>query len=340
MKKISNETKIGILAAAGIAVLILGFNYLKGKDLFDKRTIIYAEFPSIEGLSLSNPVTINGLQVGAVSGLKEKDKNLTGIIVEIALSKDLNIPDNSTATINPSLGGLGTTTISIHLGNSSSYLQNGSSIGISNKPGVIEEVRKRLAPTLERVNHVMDSLKLTLSNINNTIDPATQANLRQTIANLAGSTASLQTLLNTQQGALAKSLNNVEHFTGALAKNEGKINSVMENVEKTTAQLSNAKIEETIASLQGSVNSLNNAMDKLNSTDGSAGLLLNDKKLYQNLENSTRSLNILLDDLRLHPKRYVSISIFGKKAKGEPLMAPLPAPADSARLVIDSVRGN
>ncbi|HEY8388862.1 MAG TPA: MlaD family protein, partial [Parasegetibacter sp.] len=117
--KISNETKIGLLTAVGIVVLILGFNFLKGKNLFDKRTRIFAVFSKIEGLTVSNPVTINGLQVGAVAELKELDKNMSNIVVGIDLTKDINIPENSTAVINPSLGGLGTTSIVIELGSSS-----------------------------------------------------------------------------------------------------------------------------------------------------------------------------------------------------------------------------
>ena len=98
--KISNETKVGALTAIAITLLILGFNFLKGKSLFDKSTQIYAVFPTVEGLTASNPVTVNGLQVGTVAKLLEKDKDVTGVIVVVNLTKDIHIPKNSVASVN------------------------------------------------------------------------------------------------------------------------------------------------------------------------------------------------------------------------------------------------
>jgi len=335
--RISNETKIGVLTAVGITVLILGFNFLKGKSFFDKRTLLYAEFPSVEGLAPSNPVMINGLQVGTVSGMTEKDKSVSGVIVEIAIDKDLHIPDNSLATINPSLGGLGTTTISIELGNSKSFLVDGGSLRVTNKPGVIDELKKNVTPTIDRINQVMDSLKISLGNINQTLDAEAQLNLKKTIANLAASTAQLQQLLNTQTGALAKTLNNVEAFTSTLAENDSTLTHVLQNVETTTEKLSQLELEKTMQSLESSTIELNKVITQLNSKEGSAGLLLNDEALYRNLENSTRSLNILLDDFRTNPKRYVSFSVFGKKDKTGPLTKPLNLPKDTIRVEGDTV---
>lgn len=321
--KISNETKIGLLTAVGIVVLILGFNFLKGKNLFDKRTRIFAVFSKIEGLTVSNPVTINGLQVGAVAELKELDKNMSNIVVGIDLTKDINIPENSTAVINPSLGGLGTTSIVIELGSSSNYVSDGDTILTIGKDGMLDELKKNLAPSLERLNDVMDSVKLTLGGVNRLFDDATLNNLQQTIANLTSSTASLAVLLNSQTGALAKSLDNVEIFTGGLAANKEKISSVITNMDAVTHQLANANFDSIFQKFGSAVNELNETMAKINSADGSLGLLMNDKRLYNNLENSARSLNVLLDDLRMNPKRYVHFSLFGRKNSSGPLMAPL-----------------
>ena len=112
-------------------------------------------------------------------------------------------------------------------------------------------------------------------------------------------------------------------ITGNLAKNNDKITNSLGNLEKATGKLANAKIDETLASLQGTMNELKGIAAKANSKDGSLGLLLNDPKLYKNLESTTYKLNILLDDFRTHPKRYVSVSVFGKKDKSQPLTSPL-----------------
>jgi len=134
-------------------------------------------------------------------------------------------------------------------------------------------------------------------------------------------------LLNAQTGALAQSLKNVNTFTANLAKNNDHITHTLENVEKTTSNLAAAKIPETVESLQSAVNDMKGLVSKVSNNNGSLGLLLNDKKLYQNLEATARSLNILLDDVRVHPKRYVNISVFGKKDKSGPLMAPVDSTA-------------
>jgi phospholipid/cholesterol/gamma-HCH transport system substrate-binding protein len=122
---------------------------------------------------------------------------------------------------------------------------------------------------------------------------------------------------------LAHTLGHVDSFTGNLAKNNARIDSTLYNLQKTTDNLAKAKISEAVASMQSTMDQLQTVISKVNSPNGSLGLLINDKKLYQNLEGTTRSLNILLDDLRVHPKRYVSVSVFGKKDKSAPLTAPL-----------------
>jgi phospholipid/cholesterol/gamma-HCH transport system substrate-binding protein len=155
-------------------------------------------------------------------------------------------------------------------------------------------------------------------------DPRLKNNFAALMGNLAGTTAQMQILLNAQTGQLAQALKHMNEFTGNLAKNNDKVNQTLDNVEKTTSNLAAAKIPETVASLQSTINQLKDVVAKLNSNNGTIGLLMNDKGLYQNLESTTRSLNTLLDDFRVHPKRYVSISVFGKKDKNGALMAPLP----------------
>jgi phospholipid/cholesterol/gamma-HCH transport system substrate-binding protein len=130
-------------------------------------------------------------------------------------------------------------------------------------------------------------------------------------------------MLNERTSSLAHTMVHLDSFTNNLASNNQRITGTLDNLEKTSGKLANAKIDETLQSAQEAMSSLKDAINKINSTNGTMGLLLNDKKLYQNLENTTRSLNILLDDFRLHPKRYVHVSVFGGKDKNPPLMVPL-----------------
>jgi phospholipid/cholesterol/gamma-HCH transport system substrate-binding protein len=172
-----------------------------------------------------------------------------------------------------------------------------------------------------------------LKNVNSVLDPNTKGNLQAVIANLnrasvglVASSVSLQQILNTQSGALAKSLDNVEKFTGSLAANTGHLNNTLANLDNTTAKLNQADIQGMFAQLKNTTDQLNAAITKLNSPNGSIGALMNDKQLYNNLNSTARSLNILMDDIRVNPKRYVSLnfSLLGGKKKDENyLTAPL-----------------
>ena len=321
--KVSNETKVGALAAVSITLLILGFNFLKGKNLFSKaKTEIYAVFQKVDGLNVANPVTINGLQVGKVYEMHEKDRDLTGIIVTINLTKDIDIPKNSFATISSDL--LGAATLSIVKGDGKDMMQNGDTLLTQNQSGFIDGIKASLNPALNSVNGAVLSLDSLLKVIGTYFDPATKNNFHAIIGNLTKSSAELQLLLNSQTGDLAKTLGNVNSFTANLARNNSKIDTTLNNLSRASGKFANIKIDETLSSLQGAVNELKGVVAKANSKDGSIGLLLNDPKLYRNLESTTYKLNILLDDFRTHPKRYVNVSVFGgKKDKTGALTSPL-----------------
>ena len=328
--KISNETKVGALTALAITLLILGFNFLKGKSLFKRGTFVYAKFKETKGIMVSNPVYINGLQVGSVYELEEANKNLDTIIVAIKLTKDINIPRNSLASIseNP----LGGPSMVISQGNSKDYLKSNDTIYTIDNPGPLQDLTHKVTPILDQVKLTVQTLDSVLRNLNSIFDPNTKNNMQDVVANLtklsAGlivSSASLQTLLNAETGTLAKSLENVNKFTGNLANNNDKVNTSLGNLEVATNNLAKADIQGTITQLQGTIAKLDAGISKIDSKDGTLGLLLNDKQLYNNLANTSRSLNTLMDDLRVNPKRYLTIgvSLFSGK-KAQPLMAPLP----------------
>lgn len=319
--KITNETKIGALTSIAIVLLILGFNFLKGKDLFSHSKKIYAVFRNVDGLELSNTVSIKGLNVGNVYAIKATDKNIDGILVTISMKQDVNIPKNSIATINAGL--INSSNIIIKKGDATEYIQDGDTLSTIDKGSILSEFQSSLNPVINTLNSTLGSLDSLIQVVGGLFNPAVKNNFTSIIGNLARSSASLQIMLNDKTSALAHTMVHLDSFTNNLANNNQRITGTLDNLEKTTGKLANAKIDETLQSAQAAMNSLKDAINKVNSTDGTMGLLLNDKKLYMNLENTVRSLNILLDDLRMHPKRYVNISVFGKKDKGNQLMAPL-----------------
>ncbi len=319
---ISNETKIGVLAVVAVVALVLGFNFLKGSSLFEHSKKIYAVFNNVEGMEVSNAVQINGLQVGSVEAINEMDKDLkNGIVVTIVMKKDVHIPVNSVGVISSGL--ISASSIIIHKGDSTVFLKDGDTLITRQQSNLISQVQQALDPVILQVGGTLQSLDSLIQVIGSLFDPKLKNNFSAIIANLATSSASLQTLLNAQTGQLAQAMRNTNEFTANLAKNNDHITHTMENVEKATSNLAAAKIPETVQTLQTTVSELRAAIAKMNSTDGSLGLLLNDRRLYQNLESTSRSLNTLLDDVRLHPKRYVSLSVFGRKDKGGALTAPV-----------------
>ena len=317
--KISNETKVGALTAIAITVLILGFNFLKGKSASGKE--VYAVFPNVEKLVASNPVFINGLQVGKVTSLHEKDKNMSGIVVAITLTKDLNIPRNSVATLSNEL--LSSTAVNIFLGNGNDYLKEGDTLRTERSLALTDRLQKTIDPAINNINKTLLSLDDVLQKLNTILDPNTRNNLQGIIANLATSSHSLELLLNTETGMLAKSINNLQTITSGFAKNGPKIDSTFSNLQAATDKLAKAKIDVAIESMQHTMARLEAAIGKIDSKEGTVGLLLNDRQLYDEVRRTNRSLTILLDDLRVNPKRYINITLFGPKDKKGPLKAPL-----------------
>src|SRR5688572_30474874 len=319
--KISNETKVGALTAIAITVLILGFNFLKGKDLTTSSVTLYTEFPNVKGLVPSNPVVINGLQVGKVTAMREKDKNMSGIIVTLDITKNINIPANSVAIMSSEL--LGSTAVEIHLGQGPQMVSSGDTIRAERGVGLAERFQGKLDPAIDNINKTVASLDELLQKFNTILDPNTRGNLQSIISNLAASTKSLERHLDPASGRLARSMDNVEKITATFARNSGKIDSTFNNLEKATGKFASADLEGAITSLKNNMDKLEQVIGKMQTKEGTLGALLNDRQLYDEIRKTNRSLNILLDDFRVSPKRYVNISVFGKKDKKGPLMAPV-----------------
>jgi phospholipid/cholesterol/gamma-HCH transport system substrate-binding protein len=321
--KIANETKVGLMAVIALAGLILGFNFLKGSSLFQQSKKLYALFNNVDGMEVSNAVQIDGLTIGNISAITETDADLSrGILVTITLKKEVHIPRNSIATLNPGL--LISPTVVIARGDATDYLQSGDTLQTKQKPNIIAQVQQNIDPIVAKLNGTLTSLDSLIEVIGGMFDPRTKNNFSAILANLAVSTAEAQKLLDNQTGYLVQSLKNLNDFTGNLDKNNDHINHTLDNLDKTTSSLASAKIPETVQNLNNTLGDLRAAINHINSANGSLGLLINDKRLYQNMEATTRSLNTLLDDFRVHPKRYVNISVFGKKDKTGPLNGPLP----------------
>ena len=320
--KISNETKVGILTIVALTVLIIGFNFLKGKDLFNRTKKIYAVFTKLGSLARSNEVKINGYTIGNVYAFEPTDKNLNGIKVTISITEeDINIPANSVAYI--SAGLLGSSNITIEKGTDTAhYLKDGDLLQTREDPGIFGDLPSQAGSTLANVRVSLDSLKVVFNNINKLFDANTKGNLQQAIANITAATNSLNKLLDPEKSILASGLRNVSSITDNLKKNNDSITATISNVKQFSEKLSRLNLQQTMDTLQSAISQLKTTIGKISSNDGTLGALINDKKLYNKLHDVILSAEILMDDLRAHPKRYVNLSIFGKKDKGGSLTSP------------------
>jgi phospholipid/cholesterol/gamma-HCH transport system substrate-binding protein len=331
--KISNETKVGALTAIAITVLILGYNALNGKNLFNKTNTIYAIYDDAKNLPNAAPVMYKGLQIGVTGNKRPIDKTASRIVVPITLTSDILIPKNSIAYISGNPLGISSPIIEIKPGNETTrFITNGDTLLTNPTADLLNEVTKQLNPVLFEVSNAVHSLDSVLKIIGNTFDPNTKsnfqgilANVNKTTASLVTTSASLQSLLANQSGTLAKSLNNVNSFTENLSKNNGKITDVMNNLDKASnniAKITNISLDETLGTLNKSITELQTVIHGFNNKEGTLGKLINDPSIYNQLHSLTFSMNTLVDDLKVNPKRY--ISIFGRKDKKiKPLTKPL-----------------
>jgi len=317
--KVSNETKVGALTIIALALLFIGFNYLKGRDLFAPSKKIYAVFTDLGSLEKSNEVKINGLPVGTVYQKQEKDKNVSAIVVTINLTRDINIPKNSVAYIASSL--VGSSFIVIERGNESNMMQDGDTIETRMESGLLGDVKAQLDPAISSVRGILDSLKKTLGSVNDVLNTSTRQNLRETISNLNLVSTALSNYLQ-ENGPIDQSLESLSGLTKRLNKSAEAINQTADNASKFTSTLASLPLKSTIDTLAIVIENLRGITTSLQKGEGTAGALLKDRQLYSQLEQTLLSTEILLDDLRTHPKRYVSFSVFGKKDKSTPLNSP------------------
>jgi phospholipid/cholesterol/gamma-HCH transport system substrate-binding protein len=318
--KISNETKVGILSITALVLLIVGFNFLKGRDLFNKSKKIYMVFTDLGSLAKSNEVKINGWVIGKVYELDAQDKNVNGIVATINLSEEVNIPEDSKGYISSPI--IGSSYIVIEKGASTTYLKPGDTLNTRIDAGIFDDVKSQLTPTLSKVREGIDSVKMLLSSVNRLFDANSRINLQQTLANLNMATNSLNKMLDQETGPLAKSLNNVSAITENLKKNNDSITAVISNAKIVTEKLAKLEIQPTIDTLGAAISQLKAVIAKINSKDGTLGALINDKQLYNKLTDAILSAEILMDDLRTNPKRYVNLSVFGRKDKNGPITSP------------------
>lgn len=298
--KLTKEIKIALVAIVGILIMYFGINFLKGMNLFSTSNTYFITFDDIQGLGASTPIYADGYKVGTVDGLEYDYKENGPIKVKVDINKDLRIPQGSKAEIVKDL--MGNLQVNLLLANNPrERVEPGGIIPGAVNGGMMDKAAN-LVPVVEKMLPKLDSI---LTSVNALLaDPALAASLHnvETItSNLTVSTRELNTLM--------AGLN--KQVPGMI----GKANGVLDNTNRLTANLASLDVQGTLNKVNQTLESAHQFTEKLNSNQGSLGLLMNDTKLYDNLTSTMSHADSLVIDLKAHPKRYVHFSVFGRKDK-------------------------
>lgn len=314
--KYSRELVVGLMFILALAVFIWGYNFLKGMDVFTKEKVIYGVYDKVGGLVKSNPVSINGLKIGRVKDLYF-EQNLSGnIIVEMAISSDFPIPRNSVAKIFSS-DLMGSKAIEIILGNAGEYINNGDTLFTGIEAGIKEEVNRQVQPLKRKAENLIISIDSMVTAIQSIFNENARENLissfasiENTFSNLQHATYKIDTFLLTERNHLSKIIYNIEVVTDGLMENKANIDRTLQNLAVISDSLAAAEIPASFAKARQSLEELSDILAKVNNAEGSLGLLLNDKKLYDQLNETTLSLKALVDEIKANPKKFVKFSVF------------------------------
>lgn len=320
--KIRKEVKIGFILLITLAAFFWGLSFLKGKNILKLTHTYYAVYEKIGGLQESGPVIVSGLQVGLVDDVRFMPDNRS-ILVTLSINRKYKIYKNSVAKIY-SFDIMGTKAIELVLSPSEEYYLPGDTLLSEIEPDLKEEINRQLAPLKLKAEELMgsiDSLMVIFQAVFNENFQkkfiASFENISNAVNSLERSMYAIDTILTDKNSKFSLIMANIESITSNFKKNNKEINQIFSNLSAITDSIAKANILSTINNLNESLAKTNEILEKINRGEGSAGALINDPALYENLTKASNSLDRLLNDFRADPRRYVSVSLinFGKGSK-------------------------
>lgn len=302
--KISREIKTGAIVIMGILCVVFGYSYLKSSSLFDNNITLFAVYSDVAGLQSGTAVSINGKNVGSVNAITFKDTS-GNLLVTFSVNQELKFSKNSTVELYDTglIGGKGLRVNPIFEGETVSKYDT---LTTKIKPSLTDLVQQKLSPIFETFESALTDADSVMLNVNQVLNTKTKTDLQKAIGGLSD----LMVSLNSSAEVLNKLLKNSK-----LDSSLENLNDITSNFSKLSDSLNNAGLGRTLANLETTVANLNNLMGRIEKGEGTLGKLTKDEALYNNLSNASKELDLLLQDFRLNPKRYVNVSVFGKKQK-------------------------
>ncbi len=313
--KLTRESKIGLFTLGILAITFWGVNFLKGKNIFSPNNVYYAIFKSVDGLKNTDAVLINGFKVGMVKDIEFHDLKSGRFRVVLLVNKMYSLPQNTIAKL-VSTDIMGGKAIKLEVAPDSLYYQPGDTLPSSIEVGLLDQLAYQMSPVKDKAELMMSEISKTLVVLQEVLNEENKRNLSEsiehlnkTIQNIKNLSAGLDTMVNSPNGSINQSLNNIRSISSNIRKSNADITNTIKNLSNFSDTLSKANLYSTLIKLDSSVSQLQLALTKVNSGEGTLGKLVNDDSLYHNLESASLQLELLIEDIKANPKRYVNFSI-------------------------------
>ena len=304
--KNKNEIKTGVLVLLGIGLFVFGFSYLKSNDIFVSDRTFYAVYDDVEGVVNGTPVTVNGFPVGSIQDISFFKNN--SLLVKFRVENDIKFSINSIAQIYETglIGGKALAIIPAN-DNSRTAVYN-DTLASSVAPGLTELVNEKLTPLQENIESMIVSANNVLDKVNSIFDDPTRANLRtsvsdfsETIKDLKETSKMIKSVMKSNKLSIDQTITNVLDISTDLSE-----------ISKTINQ---SELSATMKNFKNSSEGLSRVLNNINEGNGTISKLIDNDSLFQNLNDASKSIDLLIEDIRLNPKRYIHFSVFGKKNK-------------------------
>lgn len=307
---------IGLTFILAIFLFIWGYNFLKGKNIFKKEVEYFAVYEDVSGLTVANPVMINGLRIGQVNSITFSPEMTGDIIVKMVLHKNFPIPKNTMAIIF-SADLMGSKSIDLRLGDAIELAQHGDTLMSDSEASLKDEVNAQVQPIKIKAENLLSSIDSLVVAIQTVFNESAREsltksfdNISQTFQNLETTTSNIDTLVNEEASRIASILLNIDSIAYTLNQNRESISNMITNLETFSDTLTKTDISGTFKRANTSLAELEKILAQINEGQGTLGMLMYNDTLYLEIEKTAEELNLLLKDIRENPKRYVKFSLF------------------------------
>lgn len=316
--KIRREAKIGIFTVVTVLLFVWGLNFLKGKDVFSRQISYFAIYDDVTGLIASNPVSLSGVQIGQVKNISFLSDGSGKILVESIVERSVPIPANSVSMLT-GMSLTGTREIIIKLGDASELITNGDTLRSGLQASIQDEVSQLVTPIRERAEELFGQIDSVMIVFQAIFNEETRRNItgsfssiQQTLENLESTTGRLDETIDREATRIDAIMANAESISKNLKNNNENLSNILSNFSEISDTLAAANISQTMDNAEQSIERLSHILQKIETGEGTLGMLVNDENLYQNLEASSKELELLLEDIRQNPGRYFRVSVFGR----------------------------